>query len=85
VTLPADEQAFLCSAVRQLAPDMRPVFLARLAEHLQVIADYDVGDVDRALRSAWTGLWVPPLDTGVRPARWASDAPRFERASKRAR
>jgi hypothetical protein len=76
MTLPADEQAFLCSAVRQLAPDMRPVFIARLAEHLQAVADYDVGDVDRALRAAWVGLWVPPLDTEVRPGRWGANAPR---------
>ena len=85
MTLPADEQAFLCSAVRQLTPDMRPLFLARLAEYLQAIADYDIGDVDRALRAAWVGLWTPPLDTAVGQSRWDRDAPRFERASKRAR
>jgi hypothetical protein len=84
VTLPADELAFLCSALRQLTPDARPVFLARMVEHLQAIADYDVGDVDRALRAAWTGLWTPTSDNAVWPGRWARDAPRFERASKRA-
>jgi transcriptional antiterminator RfaH len=29
-------------AAAQLSPDMRPLFLARLAEHLRAIADYDV-------------------------------------------
>jgi hypothetical protein len=74
MTLPAAEAEFLCSAVRQLSPDMRPVFIERLAEYLQAIADPDVGDVDRALRAAWTGLWTPPLDLDLRPGRWGLDA-----------
>jgi hypothetical protein len=77
VTLPQDEQAFLASALAQLTPDVRPVFTARMVEHLQAIADYDVGDVDRALRSAWTGLWTPPPDMDLRPGRWGLDAPRL--------
>jgi hypothetical protein len=76
VTLPQVEAAFLCSALAQLTPDVRPLFLERLAEHLQALPDPDVGDVDRALRAAWTGLWVPPLDTEVRPGRWGTNAPR---------
>ena len=50
--LPPDEQAFLCHALAQLAPDVREVFTARMVEHLQAIADPGVGDVDRALRAA---------------------------------
>jgi hypothetical protein len=85
VTLPGDEQAFLCNALAQLAPDVRPVFTTRMVEHLQVIADPGPGDVDRALRAALVGLWVPPLDTELRAvSRWDRDAPGFERSSKRA-
>jgi hypothetical protein len=84
VTLPQDEAAFLASAIAQLTPDARPLFLARLVEHLQALADPGAGDVDRALRAAWAVLWVPPLDTELRPGRWDRDAPRFERGSKRA-
>jgi hypothetical protein len=84
VTLPEDEQAFLCCALAQLTPDVRPVFTARLVAYLQALADPGVGDVDRALRAAWTGLWEPPLETD-RPARWTRDTPSFERMSKRAR
>jgi hypothetical protein len=84
VILPADEQAFLCHALAQLGPDMQPVFTARMAEHLQALADPGVGDVDRALRAAWVELWVPPLDTELRAiSRWDRAAPGFERASKR--
>jgi hypothetical protein len=64
--LPEDEQAFLLCAVRQLAPDVRPVFVARMAEALQAVPDPGVGDVDRALRVAWVPLWSPPdLETGA--------------------
>ena len=60
MTLPGDEQAFLCHALAQLAPDVREVFTARMVEHLQALADPGVGDVDRALRAALVGLWTPP-------------------------
>jgi hypothetical protein len=60
VTLPEDEQAFLCSALAQLAPDVRPVFTARLVECLQAYPDPGPGDVDRALRASWAPLWTPP-------------------------
>ena len=82
--LPQDEQAFLCQALAQLAPDVRPVFTARMAEHLQAHADPGPGDVDRALRAALFGLWTPPEIAGLRGSRWDREAPRFERASKRA-
>ena len=83
MTLPEDEQAFLCDALAQLAPGVRPVFAARMIEHLQAHVDPGPGDVDRALRAAWAGLWAPPI-TETSPPRWSRGAPRFERASKRA-
>jgi cob(I)alamin adenosyltransferase len=46
VILPEDEQAFLCNALAQLEPEVRPVFAARMVEHLQALADPGVGDVD---------------------------------------
>jgi hypothetical protein len=85
VILPEDEQVFLCNALAQLEPDVRPVFTARMVGHLQVIADPGPGDVDRALRAAWAGLWTPPETIELRAtSRWDRDAPGFERASKRA-
>jgi hypothetical protein len=84
VTLPGDEQAFLCHALAQLPPDVRPVFTARMAEHLQALADPGVGDVDRALRAALVGLWTPPELDGHRVSRWDSATPRFDLISKRA-
>jgi hypothetical protein len=83
VTLPEDEQAFLCHALAQLAPEARPVFTARMVEYLRALADPGVGDVDRALRAAWVGLWTPP-ELEHRVSRWDRDAPRFDKASKRA-
>jgi chloramphenicol 3-O-phosphotransferase len=83
VTLPGDEQAFLCHALAQLEPAVQPVFTARLVEHLQVIADPGPGDVDRALRAALVGLWVPPETIELRAvSRWDRDTPGFHRASK---
>jgi hypothetical protein len=85
VNLPQDEQAFLCHALAQLEPDVRPTFMERMVTYLQALADPGVGDVDRALRAALVGLWTPPPIEEVRmPPRWDRNAPRFERASKRA-
>ena len=84
MTLPGDEQAFLCHALAQLEPDVREVFTARMVEHLQALADPGVGDVDRALRAALVGLWTPPELDGQRGSRWDSSTPRFDLASKRA-
>jgi hypothetical protein len=84
VTLPEDEQAFLCDALAQLAPDMRPVLVERVVGCLVVHPDPGPGDVDRALRAALVGLWVPPADAETPPPRWSRGAPRYERASKRA-
>jgi hypothetical protein len=84
VTLPGDEQAFLCHALAQLEPDVRPVFTVRMVEHLQAHADPGPGDVDRALRAALVGLWVPPEIEETRvPPRWSRDTPRFDLPSKR--
>jgi hypothetical protein len=84
VTLPEDEQAFLCDALAQLEPDVRPVFAARMVEYLQALADPGVGDVDRALRRAWSGLWIPPrLEETRVPPRWSQATPRFDGARKR--
>ena len=80
--LPGDEQAFLCNALAQLEPDVRPVFTARKVEYLQALADPGVGDVDRAIRTALVGLWTPPAI--AEPPRWSRDTPRFDRVSKRA-
>ena len=80
--LPGDEQAFLCNALAQLEPDVRPVFTARMVEYLQALADPGVGDVDRAIRTALVGLWTPPAI--AEPPRWSRDTPRFDRVSKRA-
>jgi hypothetical protein len=44
-----------------------------------------LGDVDRALRTAWCGLWTPPLDMDLRPGRWGLDAPRVEQRPDRVR
>jgi hypothetical protein len=75
VTLPEAEQAFLCDALAQLEPDVRPVFAARMVAYLQALADPGVGDVDRALRAAWVGLWVPPVLAETRvPPRWSRKA-----------
>ena len=84
MTLPGDEQAFLCHALAQLAPDVREVFTARMVEHLQALADPGVGDVDRALRAALVGLWTPPDTAECRRGYWDCEAPGFGRALKRA-
>jgi hypothetical protein len=55
-----------------------------MVEHLRALADPGVGDVDRALRAALVGLWVPPEIEETRvPPRWSRDTPRFDLPSKR--
>lgn len=78
MTLPGDEQAFLCHALAQLEPDVREVFTARMAEHLQALTDPGVGDVDRALRAALVGLWTPPDISESRRGYWDCEAPLFD-------
>jgi hypothetical protein len=86
VTLPEAERTLFFDMLAQLAPPERAVFVARLAACLEAHRDLGPGDVDRILRAAWAGLWVPPPMPELRtPARWGRDTPGFERASKRAR
>jgi hypothetical protein len=83
MTLPESEQTFFFDALAQLAPELRPVFTAQVLEYLQVLSDPGPGDVDRALRVAWSGLWTPPPIEELRtPSRWDRDVPRFDRVSK---
>ena len=43
------------------------------------------GDVDRAIRQALIGLWIPPATEEVKASsRWDRASPKFEQASKRA-
>jgi hypothetical protein len=81
--LPEDEQAFFFAALAQLEPALRPVFAERVARLLGAHPDPGPGDVDRAVRQALVGLWVPPATEEVlRPSRWDRAAPAFERVSK---
>ena len=82
MTLPSDEQAFFCQAMAQLEPSLRPVFVERVAQTLGAHPSPGPGDVDRAIRGALAGLWVPPDTTEWRTARWDPETP--DRASKRA-
>jgi hypothetical protein len=85
MTLPEAELSFYCAAVAQLEPALRPVFVERVAQILGAHSDPSPGDVDRAIRQALVGLWVPPAVAEVRtPARWSRNTPRFEQASRRA-
>jgi hypothetical protein len=73
VILPQDEQAFLCHAWAQLAPDMRPLFEARMIEHLRAPADPGAGDVDRALASMpmrQRGVFASRASTWRRESFW---------------
>jgi hypothetical protein len=84
VNLPPAEQAFICHALAQLEPAVRPTFIERMAIYLQPLADPGPGDVDRGLRAAWIGLWTPPPDPELHTSRWGRKQSRFERVSKRA-
>ena len=85
MTLPESELSFYFAAAAQLEPSLRPVFAERVAQILGAHPDPGPGDVDRAVRQALVGLWVPPVLAELRPARWESDTPQFERISKGAR
>jgi hypothetical protein len=86
MTLPEEECAFFWAAMAQLAPELRPLFAERVGRILGSHPAPDCGDVDRAVRAALVGLWVPPPEIEVRPSsRWDRHAPGFERVSKRAR
>lgn len=84
--LPDDDVSFFWAVVAQLDPELRPVFAERVAQVLGAHPDPDCGDVDRAVRQALDGLWVPPPFEELRvPPRWSRVTPRFDRASRRAR
>ena len=83
MTLPGDEQAFLCHALAQLDPDVRPSVYGAHGRAPAGFADPGPGDVDRALRAALVGLWTPPDITEWRRSDWDCETPRFDPASKR--
>ena len=83
MTLPEAELSFYFAAAAQLEPALRPAFTERVVTILQSHADPGPGDVDRAVRQALIGLWVPPDETELRPPRRHRVTPFFERASKR--
>jgi hypothetical protein len=85
MTLPEEECAFFWAAMAQLEPGVRPIFAERVSAILAAHPAPDCGDVDRAVRAALIGLWVPPFDLEVpRPSRWQRAVPAFERVSKQA-
>jgi hypothetical protein len=85
MTLPEAELSFYFAAAAQLAPELRPVFAERVAAILGAHPDPGPDDVDRAVRQALVGLWIPPESIELRAApRWDRDTPGFERVSKRA-
>ena len=88
MTLPEEECAFFYAAMAQLDPDRRAVFAERVANILGTYSPFcepGPGDVDRAIRQALVGLWVPPATEEVKASsRWDRAAPTFNRVSKRA-
>lgn len=88
MTLPEAELSFYFAAQAQLEPQLRPVFAERVANFLDAYCPFcepGPGDVDRAIRAALVGLWVPPADAEQRAVpRWNCNAPKFERVSKQA-
>ena len=56
-----------CGAARACAPS---AFTERVVTILQSHADPGPGDVNRVVRQALIGLWVPPDETELRPPRW---------------
>jgi hypothetical protein len=88
MTLPEEECAFYFAAMAQLDPDRRALFAERVANILGAYSPFcepGPGDVDRAIRQALVGLWIPPAIEEVKASsRWDRAAPTFERVSKRA-
>jgi hypothetical protein len=86
MTLPEEECAFYFAAMAQLDPELRPVFIARVANTLGAYSPFcelGPGDVDRAIRAAFEALWVPPPDEATKNAsRWNRSASSFEKVSK---
>jgi hypothetical protein len=84
--LPDAEVAFFWWAMEQVVPPLRAIFAERVVSGLGAHPDPGPGDVDRAIRAALVGLWIPPLFTeGKVPPKW-SQVGCFDRAApKRAR
>ena len=85
MTLPeAELSVSISTAVAQLEPTLRPVFAERVAQSICRRASGSRSRVMSTVRcgQALVGLWTPPAVAD--PPRWSRDAPRFERASKRA-
>ena len=89
MTLPEEECAFYFAAMAQLDPDQRGIFAERVANILGAYSPFcepGPGDVDRAIRAALVGLWVPPpVDEVKNASRWHRNDAGFERISKAAR
>jgi hypothetical protein len=71
VPLPEVELSFVLAAESQIVPDLRPVFVERVARSLGAHPDPGPGDVDRAMRQALDGLWAPPFEELRAPPRWS--------------
>ena len=73
MTLPDADVSFFWAAMAQLEPEVRPVFAERVARILGSHPAPDCGDVDRAVRAALAGLWVPTiLHAGIARRRGSS-------------
>ncbi len=71
----------------QLEPDRRAIFAERVANTLDAYSPFcelGPGDVDRAIRAALVGLWVPPTIEPRTVPRWARNTPCYEPISKQA-
>jgi hypothetical protein len=85
MTLPEEEVCFFFWAVQQLAPAVRQEFVERVAQSLGAHPAPGPGDVDRAIRQALVGLWIPPAIEEVKSSsRWDRSDASFERVSKQA-
>jgi hypothetical protein len=88
MTLPEAECAFYFAAMATLEPALRPVFAERVANILDAYCPFcepGPGDVDRAIRQALVGLWVPPAIEPRTVGRWARpNGARFDKISKMA-
>jgi hypothetical protein len=77
--LPDEELHFFYAAANQLTPELRPVFTERVARYLGAHPDSGPGTIDRAIREALVGLWVPPPDDTKRAvSRWSQRADRMD-------
>jgi hypothetical protein len=68
--------------------EQRVIFAERVANILGAYSPFcepGPGDVDRAIRAALVGLWIPPATEEVRAVtRWHRSDASFERVSKQA-